>query len=114
MSRYIDADALEKTLGDWIREHWTEALTGDDAGVEFADMIDCEKTVDTVQAAHAHWIKGMFADITCSNCDFPLCVPDSIIPKLVYCPHCGAKMEEGENDENKNEMENVEQKKPDY
>lgn len=57
MSRYIDADALEKTLGDWIREHWTEALTGDDAGVEFADMIEHEETIDTDLAVNAHWIE---------------------------------------------------------
>lgn len=44
--RPIDADALEKTLGEWIRDHWTEAFTGDDAGLEFADMIDHAETID--------------------------------------------------------------------
>lgn len=44
--RPIDADALEKTLADWIRAHWTDAFTGDDAGSEFADMIEHEKTID--------------------------------------------------------------------
>lgn len=44
--RPIDADALEKTLRDWIRDHWTEAFTGDDAGSEFADMIERAETID--------------------------------------------------------------------
>lgn len=44
--RPINADALEKTLEDWIRAHWTDAFTGDDAGSEFADMIEHEKTID--------------------------------------------------------------------
>lgn len=41
---------------------------------------------------NAHWIKGVFADITCSNCGFPLVLPDSLIPKFAYCPNCGARM----------------------
>ena len=44
--RPIDADALEKALRDWIRDHWTDAFTGDDAGSEFADMIEHAETVE--------------------------------------------------------------------
>ena len=58
-------------------------------------VIENEPGEDVMPVAHAHWIKGTFADRTCSNCDFSLCVPDSIIPKLAYCPHCGAKMDGG-------------------
>ena len=47
---------------------------------------------------HAHWIKGIFLDIKCSNCGFWIRVSDSLIPKMVYCPHCGAKMDEQQND----------------
>lgn len=54
--RPIDADALEKTLRDWIRDHWTEAFTGDDVGAEFADMIEHAETIDTNPTVHAHWI----------------------------------------------------------
>ena len=46
--------------------------------------------------AHAHWIKGTLLDATCSNCGFWLRVSDSTIPKMAYCPHCGAKMDEEE------------------
>ena len=45
--RAINADALEKTLRDWMRDHWTEAFTGDDAASEFADMIERAETIDT-------------------------------------------------------------------
>ena len=54
--RPIDADALEKTLRDWIRDHWTEAFTGDDAASEFADMIEHAETIDANPTVHAHWI----------------------------------------------------------
>ena len=63
---------------------------------------------------HAHWInyiryipvkhklrihdlknrdKETFLDVKCSNCGFWIRVSDSLIPKMVYCPHCGAKMD---------------------
>ena len=54
--RLIDADALKKTLRDWIRDHWTEAFTGDDAGWEFTDMIERAETIDANPTVHAHWI----------------------------------------------------------
>ena len=47
--RIINADTLEKTLREWIRDHWTEAFTGSDAGAEFADMIEDAETIDAKQ-----------------------------------------------------------------
>ena len=55
--RAINADALEKTLRDWIRDHWTEAFTGDDAGAEFADMIEHAETIDDMPSAHPEIIR---------------------------------------------------------
>ena len=95
--RLIDADALEKALRDWIRDHWTDAFTGDDAGSEFADMIEHEETIDSVPVVHAHW--ELAPEDTahdnvwiCSNCgeDFT----QHRKPKFIYCPNCGAKMDE--------------------
>ena len=94
--RPIDADDLKITLTNWIRLHWDEAFTADDMAYAYLEMINEELTLKMKPVVHAHWIKGTFADITCSNCDFPLCVSDSTIPKLAYCPHCGAKMDEEE------------------
>lgn len=66
---------------------------------QHVEMCGWRKSMDSVPVAHAHWIKGAFADITCSNCGFPIVLPNSLIPKFAYCPHCGAKMERGENNE---------------
>lgn len=44
--RLIDADELEKMLAAWIRDHWTDAFTGYDAGSEFTDMIEHAETID--------------------------------------------------------------------
>jgi len=85
--RPIDADALEKTLRDWIRDHWTEAFTGDDAGSEFADMIEHEETIDAVPVVHGEWIDGTKRQ-TCSICRY------RGVRSWTYCPNCGAKMDE--------------------
>lgn len=60
------------------------------------DYIDNAKTIDAKPVVHAHWIKDTSIDIICSNCEFMLCVHTSVIPKFVYCPHCGARMDEDE------------------
>ena len=44
--RRIDADALKKTLGDWIIAHYTDTFTGDDAGLQFAYLINRTETID--------------------------------------------------------------------
>lgn len=69
--RPIDADALEKTLRDWISDHWTEAFTGDDAGSEFADMIEHAATIvhyeDMVHAIK-HLPSAQPEIIRCKDC----------------------------------------------
>ena len=107
--RAINADALEKTLRDWIRDHWTEAFTGDDAGSEFADMIEHAETIDAVPVVHAHWdvIDGdsggyeefvhVWGTLRCSHCGMERTTEDGYMPQ--YCESCGAKMdEEGKDD----------------
>ena len=101
--RPIDADSLEKTLRDWIRDHWTDAFTGDDAGSEFADMIEHEEAIERSPIAHAHWIPeypnkrtGKAYEFVCSNCEQSVFTSrQKSINELgyVFCPNCGAKME---------------------
>jgi len=100
--RLIDADALEKTLRDWIRDHWTEAFTGDDAGAEFADMIEHAETIDAVPSAQPERKKGKWIEISsishtykCSECGRLLVnITDgknNVARNYPYC-HCGADM----------------------
>ena len=53
--RRIDADALKKTLGDWIIAHYTDTFTGDDAGLVFAHLINRTETIDKVEK-EMEWI----------------------------------------------------------
>lgn len=91
--RLINADALEKALRDWVRDHWTEDFTGDDAGSEFVDIIDHAETIEQSPIVHAHWIKKNYDSVDgtiykCSNCN------TEFFNAWNYCPDCGAKMDE--------------------
>lgn len=109
--RPIDADSLEKTLRDWIGDHWTDAFTGDDAGSEFADMIEHEEAIERSPIAHAHWITkypnkrtGKAYSHTCSKCGKTVYDSRQVsIDEMGYyfCPYCGARMDgkDGEQDE---------------
>ena len=109
--RLIDADSLEKTLRDWIRDHWTDAFTGDDAGSEFADMIEHEEAIERSPIVHAHWIPkypnkrtGKAYSHTCSECGKTVYDSRQVsIDEMGYyfCPCCGARMDgkDGEQDE---------------
>lgn len=102
--RLINADALEKALRDWVRDHWTEAFTGDDAGSEFADMIDHAETIDSAPVVHAHWdvieedsegdetFLHVWETLRCSHCGMERATEDGYMPQ--YCEGCGAKMDE--------------------
>ncbi len=100
--RPIDADALEKTLRDWIRDHWTEAFTGDDAASEFADMIERAETIDTNPTVHAYWIERRANNgnvhYTCSRCGKEVSYPYAK-KRWKYCIECGAKMDEEDRDD---------------
>ncbi len=107
--RLIDADALEKALKEWIRNYWTDAFTGDDAGSEFADMIEHAETIEQSPIAHAHWIPenpnkrtGKAYRHTCSECGRTVYDSRQVSideMKYYFCPHCGAVMKWGEKDE---------------
>jgi hypothetical protein len=96
MAEYIDREGLIKFLDSLQYPKFPITKNG----FKFISIIDAIKVVserqteDVKPIVHAHWIKGIPADITCSNCDFPLYVDDKTIQKLAYCPHCGAKMDE--------------------
>lgn len=96
MAEYIDREDLIKFL-DSLQQPKFPITTN---GFKFISIIDAIKvvserpTADVKPIVHAHWIRGMFADMICSNCNFPLVIYDKTINKVDYCPHCGAKMDE--------------------
>lgn len=65
--------------------------------IAFADEIDNIPTVNTAPIIHAHWIREpedtAYENVwVCSNCGEDFIQHRK--PKIRYCPHCGAKMDE--------------------
>lgn len=90
--RPIDADAMRDTNNNIIAI--IDPETKSKYWISLNDYISAQPTVDTIK--HAHWKKGVFSDITCSNCNFSMCIANLVIPKMHYCPNCGARMCENE------------------
>lgn len=97
MSRYVNADELEKEI---IRNE-KDVNTGNREinigyGLAHKHIINLLKyipTTDVEPVRHAHWIiKGTQygTDFLCSACD---CYNECEYATL-YCPNCGAKMDE--------------------
>ena len=105
MTRYIDADELEKR---------TVLVEGDDFDGEYVIpyvSFEMLPTVDTVPVVHAHWncienvfsYEGTFGGYECSHCHkmFLDDMCENNGSEMVdaredfkFCPFCGAKMDE--------------------
>lgn len=59
----------------------------------FADRIPA---ADVAPVTHGEWIEDDYGYNRCSACGWEWDEPESVTP---YCPHCGAKMGEGEIDD---------------
>ena len=109
--RLIDADDLIKAfealdlMSGQYAESFTNLAGNRSMEIECAkDYIDKAKTIDSVPVVHAHWIPsypnqrtGKARVFVCSNCEHAVFVPRQMsVDELgyVFCPHCGAKMDE--------------------
>ena len=87
MTRYIDADELEKR---------TVLVEGDEFDGEYVipyASFEMVPTVDAVTVIHAHYIYKNFDDYECSNCHVHCHVESVCTIYNNYCPNCGAKMD---------------------
>lgn len=99
-------EALELMNGEYA-ESFTNMAGNRSMEIECAkDYIDNAKTIDAVPVVHAHWVPqhpnnrtGKAYTFVCSNCKkFAIRSRQASIDELgyVFCPHCGAKMDEEE------------------
>lgn len=71
------------------------------------ENIEQTPTVDAEIVRHGHWTVDKWSDdaimrteFTCSACDVQfVAVGDANISVFEYCPHCGRKMDEEEDDD---------------
>ena len=82
---YTDTEGREDTFDEGVR--WV------------LEKIDEMPTVDAVPVRHGKWIRERHG-VFCSRCwmgwGFITGVPANVEGSYIYCPLCGAKMDEGE------------------
>lgn len=94
MSRYIDEDRLYINIEEKYK------VAQGDARKAYNDVLDtiCEiPTADVQEVRHGHWVREVteiedtyYFKAFCSVCN------RRAVVKYKFCPHCGAKMDEEE------------------
>lgn len=92
--RLIDADELKESVkrftSVFVKYDWRE----------ICEMLNDAPTVDPIK--HGHWVNKGFEPVRCSVCGITVDAINGIpwaIKSFNYCPHCGAKMDEVEDDD---------------
>lgn len=99
---YIEREALQnKAFGE---EHPT-FYDGQDIADWYEKCINETPAADVSPVSHGHWKEeeGWSPDdyyYTCSVCGEDYVTIDGRTPDYNFCPHCGAKMDEKEREEN--------------
>lgn len=106
--KLIDADDLIKAFEalDLMSGQYAESFTNlaGNRSMEIKcaeDYINNAPTIDSAPVVHAHWIlepeDTAYENVwTCSNCGEEFIQHRK--PKYRFCPHCGAKMDEEEDE----------------
>lgn len=89
MSRYIDA---ERFIADLGFENTEQERKENTPGIVTLADFDRQPTADVAEVKRGKW-RRTASDYECSECSYPM---DYITP---YCPYCGAKMGDDENNE---------------
>ncbi len=87
MSRYIDADKLQKD--GWKLERRKKTLTVDEHEVMELDAVP---TADVRENVRGEWGRTKNGFIYCSNCE-KTWYDNAWTDNWHYCPNCGAQME---------------------
>ena len=102
--RLIDAEAFLKTeIGRCGSDPLVGICTSDNEYL--SDRLKKAPTIEAKPVVHAHWIEQEDGNLdtyyTCSSCkeDFDLIAGTPCENLYNYCPSCGAKMDEKENDD---------------
>ena len=98
--RLIDADALKTKIQKIKAEALEHGFAPESVcGDILLNFLDNAPTIEAKPVVHAHWKKWGCEGTVCSNCyGRVLYECDEQEKKSKFCPHCGAQMDEKEND----------------
>ena len=101
--RLIDADALASALNNGRLEEQTGRAVPFNAGVAFAlTMVEYAPTADVAPVRHGRWIEHYKSDAPPTLKERWICSWCGNVQTYGitdYCPNCGAKMDEGKDNE---------------
>lgn len=99
--RLIDAEHLKR----WILARWEKTDSRSAyplRAIDIIDQVDREDTIDAEPVRHGKWIEHHepytwmgYTYWSCSECGFECGYEKDITIRTKYCPHCGAKLEQG-------------------
>lgn len=102
MARLIDADELKKDLKE------LELRTADEWGwqemcdglYQSQELVDKQPTIEAEPVRHAQWVHLWSNKFRCTACERAIYVETLMgEPSYSYCPECGAKMDGGNNEQ---------------
>lgn len=95
MARLIDADKLKNHYAWW--QGGTLEKTLDEMKRDFDTIVDLQPTVEAEPIKHGTWGENIYGYRKCSVCGRVTQVDECMRePLYLYCPYCGAKMDEVE------------------
>lgn len=106
MARYKDIDPIIDFIEKGLNNPDKTKAFGYDA-IEILTEIEYAPTADVVEVRHGNWIDDHCNRFHCSDCGktYQLGSVQTIYDVKrcwVYCPHCGAKMDKGEEENDGN------------
>ena len=99
MTRYIDADALEKAINEWMPKNQEELMASsippiENLAVSILMTIEEQPTIDAEPVRHGKWIteECLPGVAVCSICGHE--IRGIGCQYTNYCDECGARMDE--------------------
>ena len=98
--RLIDAEALETKIKKIEAEALEHGFAPEYVAVDMLlDFLNGAPTIEAKPIVHAHWDEVSGDRTICTNCgNYPLYDYFGRLKLSDVCPHCGAQMDEKEND----------------
>lgn len=94
MSRYIDAEAIEKVIRKRVYAIEVEDILAEIANIPSADVVERKRGEWKIKEIKNAWGKGYM--LTCSECGDTFKVTENAMPYEHFCRNCGAYMRERE------------------
>ena len=94
--RLVDADALMQTYAKFVAPSNNSDFENEPTWNDAVSLLESAPTVDPVK--HGHWIDRAKSILGLPTEACSECAEWSVGYKKDYCPHCGAKMDEVQNE----------------